>query len=286
MSAAATFMGIEVTIAMMPTRDAHQAEPTWAVAEAMKAADVNIFMTSKAMVHSIAAKEVYAKKIRAIVMEEASYAILTGPAARADYSKMQEVGKRLQRAFNEAKEMTVITEAGTNITASVEGRKAICAGGKTYPEEGQYICAFPDGEVPLSPVEGTGNGTVVWDTSAHHIYGRVLKEPIRIKVKDGWAVEITGGEDARALQEYIEKFGDKNSYNCPAEFAVGLNPAARPRGVVREDKKMLGYVHIALGTSDALGVGIHSKLHLDGTMKDATVKCDGKIVVDKGKIVI
>lgn len=43
MSAAATLMGMEVTIAMMPTREAHQAEPTWAVAAAMKAVDVNIF---------------------------------------------------------------------------------------------------------------------------------------------------------------------------------------------------------------------------------------------------
>jgi 2,5-dihydroxypyridine 5,6-dioxygenase len=287
--AAATCMGVEATVAMMPARDFHHAEPTWAVAEAMKSADVCILLTSKALVHSAAAKAVYENKIRVITMEEANYTILTGPAAKADYLKIQEVGKRLQHAFNEAKEMTVLTDMGTDITANVEGRYAICDGGKTYPEEGQYLCGFPGGEVPVMPVEGTGNGTVVWDTSSHHIYGRLLKEPIRIKVKNGWAVEISGGEDAVALQEYIEKYGDKNSYNCPAEIAVGLNPGARPRGIVREDKKMLGYVHIALGTTDAVGMmkgKLHSKLHIDGTMKEATVKCDGKIVVDKGKILI
>ncbi|TRZ51582.1 hypothetical protein D4S03_04900 [bacterium] len=287
MCAAATQMGMEVTVAMMPTREAHQAEPTWAVAEAMKAADVNIYLTSKAMVHTRSAKEaIFGKKIRTVIMEQADYSILTGPAAKADYLKIQEIGKRVQAVFTKAKEMTIFTEAGTNITASVEGRKALCVAGKTYPEEGQYLCAFPDGEVPIMPVEGTGNGIVVWDTSAHHIHGRLLKEPIRIKVKNGWAVEITGGEDARALEEYIEKYGDKNSYNCPAEFAVGLNPAARPRGICREDKKLLGYVHIALGSSDAIDGKIHSKLHLDGLMKDATIKCDGKIVVEKGKILI
>jgi leucyl aminopeptidase (aminopeptidase T) len=286
-SAAATQMGMEVTVAMMPVREAHQAEPTWAVAEAMKAADVNIYLTSKAMVHTKAAKEAcQEKKVRTILMEQADYSILTGPVAKADYCKIQEVGKRVRDAFLKAKEMTILTDMGTNITASVEGRTALCVAGKTYPEEGQYICAFPDGEVPTMPVEGTGNGTVVWDTSAHHIHGRLLKEPIKIKVKNGWAVEITGGEDARALQEYIEKYGDKNTYNCPAEFAVGLNPAARPRGIVREDKKLLGYVHIALGSTDGIDGKLHSKLHLDGLMKDATVKCDGKIVVDKGKIVV
>jgi len=287
MSAAATQMGIETTIVMMPTREAHQGEPTWAAAEAMKAADVCMYLTSKAMVHTHAAKESYdGKKVRTIIMEQADYSILMGPIAKADYVKIQEEGRRVKEAFTQAKEMTILTESGTNITASVEGRKSWCVAGKVFPEEGQYVCAFPDGEVPIMPVEGTGNGTVVWDTSAHHIHGRLLKEPIKIKVKDGWAVEITGGEEASALIEYIEKYGDKNSYNCPAEFAVGLNPAARPRGIVREDKKLYGYVHIALGSTTALDGKLHSKLHLDGLMKDATIKCDGKIVVDKGRIVV
>lgn len=287
MSASATQMGMEVTVVMMPTREAHQAEPTWAAAEAMKAADVNIYLTSKAMVHTNSANEViHKKKIRTIIMEQADYSILTGPAAKADYIKMQEIGKRVQEVFTKAKEMTILTEAGTNITASVEGRRALCVAGKLYPEEDQYVCAFPDGEIPIMPVEGTGNGIIVWDTSAHHIHGRLLKEPIKIKVENGWAVEISGGEDAKALEEYIEKYGDKDSFNCPAEFAVGLNPAARPKGICREDKKLLGYVHIALGSSDGIDGKIHSKLHLDGLMKEATVKCDGQIVVNKGKIIV
>jgi len=287
MAAAAMQMGMETTVVMMPVREAHQAEPTWAVAEAMKAADVNIYLTSKAMVHSKAASDAFqGKKVRSIIMEQVDYAMLTSPVSKVDYFKIQEVGKKLQEVFAKAKEMTVLTEAGTNITASVEGRGAWCVAGKVYPENNQYVCAFPDGEVPVEPVEGTGNGVVVWDTSAHHIHGRLLREPIKIKVKNGWAVEITGGDDAKALIEYIEKYGDKNSYNCPAEFAFGINPAARPRGIVKEDKKALGYTHIALGEESGIGGHTHSKLHLDGLMKDPTIKCDGKVVIDKGKIVI
>jgi 2,5-dihydroxypyridine 5,6-dioxygenase len=285
MSAAATQMGMEATVVMMSAREAHQAEPTQAVAEAMKAADVNIILTSKAMAHTNASREVTkAKKIR-ILMEQADYAILTSPVAKADYFAIQETARRVQEAFTKAKEMTVLTDAGTNITASVEGRIAMCSAGKAYPEERQYVCAFPDGEVPIGPVEGTGNGMVVWDTSAHHVHGRLLKEPIKIKVKDGWATEITGDDDAKALIDYIEKYGDKNSFNCPAEFAVGLNPAARPKGIVRMDKKLLGYVHIAMGSVGPDGK-IQSKLHLDGLMKDATILCDGRVVVDKGRIVV
>ena len=288
MSAAATQMGIEVTVAMMPARSAHQAEPTAAVAEAMKAADVNIYLTSKAMVHSKAARVAKQElKIKTIIMEQATYDILTSPVAKADYFEIQKVGRRVQKAFTEAGEMTIRTDSGTDITASVKGRKAWCVAGKCYPEDGQNFCAFPDGEIPINPVEGTGNGTVVWDTSAHHIHGRLLKEPIVITVENGRAVQISGGDDARALQDYIDQYGDQNTYNCPAEFAVGLNPAAKPRGIVREDKKLLGYVHIAMGTNDSSGQGkVHSKLHLDGLMKNATILCDGKLVVDKGRIVV
>jgi hypothetical protein len=97
-AAAAMQMGIETTVVMMPVREAHQAEPTWAVAEAMKAADVNIYLTSKAMVHSKAASEAFqGKKVRSIIMEQVDYAMLTSPVSKVDYFKIQEV-----EAFQEA----------------------------------------------------------------------------------------------------------------------------------------------------------------------------------------
>ncbi len=126
MSAAATQMGLETTVVMMPVREAHQAEPTRSVAEAMKATDVCMYLTSKAMVHTQAAKESYdGKKVRTIIMEQADYSILTSPICKADYSKIQEEGQKIQEAFNKAKEMTVLTELGTPTSSYGRGSSGL-----------------------------------------------------------------------------------------------------------------------------------------------------------------
>jgi leucyl aminopeptidase (aminopeptidase T) len=276
---------VEPVVSMMITRPSHQAEPPDMIMEAMKTADVNFLVTSKALLHTKACMAAIALGKRYVLLEEASYDILTGAAVKADYQAIEKIGKRVQAALTKGENIRVKTPGGTDLTAVIKGRRAWLVGGKSYPEDNQYVSAFPDGECPIMPVEGTGNGVVVWDISCHYPKG-LLKNPIKIKVENGIAKEIYGGDEAQALKNYIEEFGDANSYNCPAEIAIGLNPKATPRGVVREDKKLLGAVHVALGSSDVIDGKCHSKLHLDGLMAKPTVEVDGKVIVKDGVIVI
>ncbi|QJW83839.1 hypothetical protein HK414_06950 [Ramlibacter terrae] len=86
---------------------------------------------------------------------------------------------------------------GTDLTASIVGRPGRSIAGMPlalHPGKGGG-CAFPDGEAHVCPVEGTGEGRVVFDLTAHSV--GALKEPIILTIKKGMVTDIEGGHQAR-----------------------------------------------------------------------------------------
>ena len=72
----------------------------------------------------------------------------------------------------------------------------------------------------------------------------------------GSVANLVGSWVAYAVGYYgrvdiLEKHGDKNSYNCPAEISIGLNPKVTPTGWMRTDKKMYATSHIGMGDTMA-----------------------------------
>ena len=53
---------------------------------------------------------------------------------------------------------------------------------------------------------------------------------------------------------------------------------------MREDKKIYGSSHIAMGSSIDTAGTIESKLHIDGVVMKPTITIDGEIVVENGKL--
>ncbi len=92
----------------------------------------------------------------------------------------------------------------------------------------------------------------------------MVKKPLNITVKDGWAKQFEGPDAAKL--EKILKSADENAHNI-GELGIGTNPKARLTGRVLEDEKVLGTIHIALGDNTSY-VGGHtkSKIHLDGIL--------------------
>ena len=69
-----------------------------------------------------------------------------------------------------------------------------------------------------------------------------------------------------------------------AEFGIGTNDSARLSGVLLEDEKVLGTIHIALGNNSSMGGKIKVPIHLDGVVKKPTVYLDGKLLMEGGKL--
>ena len=155
------------------------------------------------------------------------------------------------------------------------------AGRDGHPSTGVYRNRgesgnLPSGEAYIAPVEGTANGSVVIDGS--FIGLGVLDEPLVLTFEDGLLVNAEG-KGAAAL---LKQLGDAPKARNLAELGIGTNDKARFTGVILEDEKIYGTVHIALGSNDTFGGTVAAGIHVDGVMRKPTLLLDGRIVVADG----
>jgi len=218
-----------------------------------------------------------------------------------DYTELRESCAKVEASLKGAKTIHAQTDLGTNITVSIEGRKArIDDGDFREPGKGGNL---PAGEVYISPKLGESNGVVVFDGSITLDETVVIKKPVKVTVEKGHVTKVEGAKEANQLQEYLHKAGERpyemakksemttdkakeysgNATNL-GEFGIGLNPKAKIVGNVLEDEKVLGTVHFAIGSNydqDALAL-----IHSDGIVKNPTIKIDGKTIMKHGKMLL
>jgi 2,5-dihydroxypyridine 5,6-dioxygenase len=289
MFAAAQGMGLEPTMAMIPPRSTHAKDPTGPVLHAARdpELDLVVYLTSTALAHAPITEELMDRGKKVLLLEEITPAMLApnGPAG-ADYVAMAQVGARVAEAFTRGKRVRVQSDLGTDLTAVIDGRpgRSYTATIPVMNAKGGGGCGFPDGEAHVCPIEGTGEGVVVLDLTAHST-GR-LEEPIRLIVEKGMVTRIEGGRGAAIWRDILEKHGDANSFNCPAEIAVGLNPLVTPTGSMRTDKKMYGSSHIGMGDTIVLGGTCHAKLRLEGVIRQPLITVDGQVITRDGQILV
>lgn len=286
---AALDLNMEPVVAMMPPRSVHSENP---VASILAGAfdpgnELVIYLTSTALAHAPFNDKMQETGRRFILMEELTAAMLDpeGPAG-ADYHEIDRLGQKVAKHFSEGKTVTVTCPNGTNLTANIIGRPGRSIAGLpiVMHASGGGGCAFPDGESHVCPVEGTGNGTVVFDLTAHTV--GAIKEPIRLTIKDGYVTAIEGGAEAAIWRDLLEKYGDPESYNCPAEISIGLNKLVKPMGSMRTDKKMYATSHIGLGDTLALGGTCDANMRIEGVISQPCISVDGVEITRGGKILV
>jgi leucyl aminopeptidase (aminopeptidase T) len=148
-------------------------------------------------------------------------------------------------------------------------------------EKGQWG-NLPTGEAYLAPLEGRSNGLVVVDGSMAGV--GMVDRPIHIVVRDGYATDISGGEAARRLVALLEPHG-RDGRNV-AEFGIGTNDRAILTGLILEDEKVMGTIHIAFGDNKSMGGSVRVASHLDGLIKAPTVWFDDRKIMEAGRLLV
>jgi aminopeptidase len=272
---AAKDLETEVMLVEILPRASNGAEPPTEVAELMKMVDVVLCPTSKSLTHTDSRRAASAAGARVATLPGVTEEIMVR-CMNADYNKIAERTFRLCDELEKTSVIRVTAPAGTDVTLPIKGRKAHASSG-LFREKGLWG-NLPTGESYLAPVEGTSQGIVVVDGSMAQV--GMVTEPIKIVVKDGYATEITGGAEAKHLRELLEPHG-KDAYTV-AEFGIGTNDKAILTGLIIEDEKVMGTIHIAFGDNKSMGGSVRVASHLDGLITKPTVWFDERKIMDNG----
>lgn len=270
----------ESVLMVIPPLSRNGEEPPEMVSTAMAKSKAVIAPTSKSLTHTAARRNACSAGARVATMPGITKDTMVR-CLNADYYAIAERTKKLTELLTAAKVARVTTEAGTDITIPIEGIDAIASTGLVHEAGG--FGNLPSGEAYMMPAENESNGVFIVDGSMAGIGDLKGKTPITIKVENGFATEITGGPEADLLKQKLEAVGPK-AFNT-AELGIGTNDAAKIIGNILEDEKVMGTIHIALGNNMSMGGTVDVPIHLDGIVKDPTVELDGKVIMDKGKLI-
>ncbi len=224
---------------------------------------------------------------------------------KIDYRELAVRCKSICEKYKNAVSVHVTSPNGTDVTVGVKDRKPMEDNGDfSNPGSGGNI---PAGEVFISPVVGSTQGTIVFDGSMTFNDGdALLKTPITVKVEQGFVSDVKGGDEARRLLKDIifaetspkgmELLGKlpkgsgavyaKNARNI-GELGIGLNPNANVTGNMLEDEKAFRTCHFAIGQNydgDAPAL-----IHFDGIVRNPSITIkyeDGSefLLLDKGEL--
>ena len=272
---AAREAGAEAMLLEILPRAMHGEEPPPQVAELMRMVDAILAPTSRSLTHTEARRRACEEGVRVATLPGITEEVMAR-TLEADYYEIARRSTTLAEILTGGRSALVTSPSGTELSLDIEGRKGYADTG-LYHNPGDFG-NLPAGEAFLAPVEGKAEGVVVVDGSMAGV--GLLEEPIRLFVEGGLVRKIEGGKEADVLRKVLEPYGDMG--RNVAELGVGTNERARITGVVLEDEKVLGTVHIALGDNASMGGRVKVPVHLDGVLLRPTLEVDGRVVLKDG----
>jgi len=261
-------------------------EPFPVVAAAMAGSDVVIAATGASLTHTQARKAACAAGARIATMPGITEEMFFQGPITADYGEVKKLTERVSARLDAAAQAELRTTARFNgaeetcvLTMSLEGRRGIVSSG-VYRNRGEGG-NLPTGEAYIAPLEGSAEGEVLIDGSFVGL--GVLATPLKLTFEGGLLVRAQG-EGAAALEALLEKNGNNGAARNLAELGIGTNDKARVTGIILEDEKIYGSVHIALGSNDTFGGKTAAGLHLDAVMRAPELFLDGEKIVAGGQV--
>ncbi|HXK59936.1 MAG TPA: aminopeptidase [Acidobacteriota bacterium] len=276
---AARQLNLDVLMIEMVPRKTNGEEPPSTVAALMKEFHLVLCPTSKSLTHTEARRAASASGARIATLPGVSEEIMIR-CMNADYLAIARRTHALCELMKQTRIVRVTAPAGTDIVLPISGRTPHASSG-LFRERGQWG-NLPTGEAYLAPLEEQSSGVVVVDGSMAGI-GKV-QTPIKITVENGYASDISGGEEADRLLELLAPHG-RPARNV-AEFGIGTNDKAILSGNILEDEKVQGTIHIAFGDNKSMGGSVQVPSHLDGLIKQPTVWFDEQKVMENGRLLI
>lgn len=274
-------MGLDATLAVIPPRKVDGAEPTAAVAAAMKAVDAIYSVSEGATIaHTTARKEATAVGVRFHIFNATEKDLERYDIKIEDVQLVAERTKKISKMLKEGSRAKVTTKEGTDVTLDIGGRPALAI----YPSNPNNGPIPYYAESAVAPVEGTAEGTIVVDLAFRN-WNYLLEKPLKITVKEGRAVEMSGDKKDYDILWKIATT-DENASNI-AELGIGTcHFLPREMRGTSIDFARYGTAHLALGRNNDIGGNTLSKIHQDVLINKPTIYIDNKCIMEDGELVV
>ena len=267
-------LGAESMLLIMQARSKSGEEPPAPVAEAMAKADVAVCITTHSMTHTAARKQAAAAGTRVATMPGMTDDMFSHGAITADYSQVKALTEQVAALLSAGREVRVEKE-GLSLSFSIDGRDGVLSTG-LYLNPGESG-NLPSGEAYIAPMEGTANGQIKVDGSIAGI--GALDSPMVLTVEQGRLISAEGENGGKLLD--MLGTGDGRLLG---EFGIGTNNKARITGVVLEDEKVYGTIHVAFGSNNTFGGVVAAGVHIDAVVMKPDVYIDDKLIMRAGEL--
>ena len=204
-----------------------------------------------------------------------------------DYGVLESMGLSIRNVLESAREVRLTNANGTDLRLQVTGRKVYVSDGKISESEAEQGGAavsvwLPAGEVYVTPVPGTAEGTVVIDQ--HVFQGKEIKN-LRLDFEDGKLTMMTADSGLEPLKKRYDAANEgKELFGA---IDIGINPNVQ---VVPGSKMVAwmpaGMVTVALGNNEWAGGENSAGFGLAGHLPGSTLMVDGTPIVENGNLKI
>jgi len=257
------------------------------VVEALKCVDVIVDVTVEGLLHAEEWPEIEASGTRLFVVCNEHPEILERTEPRAELGPKVQLGIDMLKA---AREMTVISKAGTDLTIDV--RDAPCGGTPGFSTSPGGVAHWPGGLCLCFPGEGTVNGRIVMAPGDMNLtFKDYLRDPIDLTIQNDFITKIEGNNvDADLFREYLAAWDDPVAYGM-SHVGWGMNPYARWESMALYDKRDVQATEFRAWAGNFLWSAGSNQYanrftlgHFDLPMRHCTIALDGKPVVIEGKL--
>lgn len=212
-----------------------------------------------------------------------TWARVVREASAVPADKLRADGKKVAAILGTADTIRITANGGTDLEFAVGGRPAFVHDGVVDDDDiaaGSLDASIPAGNVSISPIETSANGTVSFNVPQPWA-GRLIRK-LEWRFTDGKVTSFTGDANTLALRkEWEASSGDKDRIGS---FSIGLNPKAK-FGFL-SNVLVRGAVSVAIGGNEYEGGTNKLGYYFGQSLRGATVEVDGKPVVRDGRLLV
>ena len=259
--------------------------PVEALSSLLAGADVWVEFNYKWLLYSTTYENAVARnrKLRHLCLVGMDVDMMVRVIDRVDLQVLRVFQDTLADMLKATRHIKITTPAGTDVEFERGPESPVLNNKGEAFTPGSHMLP---GQISIAPKFETINGMIVFDGSVYPPLG-LLKEPIKLHVKEGVIVSIEGGEEAIAFEKWLRGFNHPQMLRL-AHLSFGLNPGAKLTGNILEDERVWGATEWGIGYVSRRLTGsapIEAPSHTDGVCLNSSVWLDGKQILDKGKFV-